>query len=418
MQIKKRDGRVKPFETSKITNAIMRAYDECYPACKNEATALQITMNIIDKLNKSEYTVEEIQDIVIEEVNKVNEVVGKAYEKYRNMRTEEREKNSKKERFYREILHCTNVDNDNANVDQYSFSGRKYRIADAEQKSFALRNLISEKGRDAFEKGALYYHDLSSYAIGEHNCMFTDNAKLINETGFKTRNGDVRPANSFSTACQQLAVIFQIQSQVQFGGVASLCTDFELEKAVHKSFVKHFKDGRLEKEEDFIVKGFISDNEIHIDSKRCKEWYPKAYDYAIRHLEKEGSQAAQGLYHNLNTLESRAGSQVPFTSLNFGRNTTTYGRLINKWLLDASIEGIGKFNRTSIFPIGIFQYKKGVNDKEGTPNYDLKMKAIESMCKRIYPNWANGDWKQNIEDPDDYRTYFGTMGKLTAPIYQ
>ncbi len=415
MKVIKRDGRIKDFDQGRIKEAIRKAYLDIYDGSEEKfgdeyEYLLTMILDEVTDIKKDAITIEEIQDIVIKELMEVNPVVGKCYSDYRNKRNEERERNSAKEKFYAEILKTTNVDNDNANVDQYSFSGRKYRIADNEQKLYALRNLIDPEVRKAFEEGYIYIHDLSSYAIGDHNCLFADLPNLLNN-GFRTRNGDVRPANSFSTACQLVAVIFQVQSQIQYGGVASCGIDFELEPFAHKSFVKLFNEGMYEKgctnmrEEDT--------NNIHIDNENLKELYPDAYDYAIRHLEKEGRQAAQGLFHNLNTLESRAGSQVPFTSLNYGRNTSTYGKLINKWLLNASIDGIGKHNRTSIFPISIFQYKKGVNDKPGTPNYELKRKAIESLSKRIYPNWGNGDWTENVDNPDDYTTFFSTMGCRT-----
>lgn len=427
MKVKKRDGRIKDFNDARIEEAITKAYQEAYGQnlenYQNEILSVKEN-SIIELQNyESPIFVEKIQDVVISNLNKINKKVGKLYKKYRIMREEEREKNSLKEKFYKEILQTSNVDNDNANVDQYSFSGRKYRIADNEQKTYALRNLISPDVREAFEDGYIYIHDASSYSIGEHNCIFADLPRLLNN-GFSTRNGDVRPANSFSTACQLVAVIFQIQSQIQYGGVASCGIDFELEPFAHKSFVKLFKEGLLEKE--YITENSYNklkngenvktvDGElvdvinIHIDNHELNEKFPKAYDYAIRHLEKEGKQSAQGLFHNLNTLESRAGSQVPFTSLNYGRNTSTYGKLISNWLLDASLDGIGKFHRTSIFPIGILQYKKGVNDKKGTPNYEIKRKALESLSQRIYPNFVNNDWTENVEDANDYTTFCATM---------
>ena len=132
--------------------------------------------------------------------------------------------------------------------------------------------------------------------------------------------------------------------------------------------------------------------------------------YAIDMLEREGKQSTEALYHNLNTLESRAGSQVPFTSLNYGRDTSPEGRLVTKWLLEASIEGTGKHHLTPIFPIGIFSYKRGVNADVGDPNYDLKRLALKSMSMRIYPNWCFGDFPEAHEDPNDPDTVFATMG--------
>lgn len=413
MIVIKRDGREKPFESGRIKEAIRKAYLDVYNGSEEEFTdeyeyIITLILDDLTDIKDNKITIEQIQDTIVSTLMEVNPEVGKCYSLYRQKRAEHRERTSEKEKFYKNILKTTNVDNDNANVDQYSFSGRKYRIADNEQKLYALRNLIKPELRKAFEDGYIYIHDLSSYPIGDHNCLFLDVPKLL-KNGFTTRNGDVRGANSFATACQLVAVMFQVQSQVQYGGVASAGLDFELEPYAHKSFVKLFNEGLEEFYDGVEYKG-----NIHIDNKEelCEK-FEKAYDYAYRHLEKEMKQACQGLYHNLNTLESRAGSQVPFTSINIGRNTSTYGKLINKWLLQASIDGIGKFGRTSIFPISIFGYKKGINDKEGTPNYDLKKLAIESLSKRIYPNFVNGDWTENIEDPNDYTTNACTMGCRT-----
>ena len=413
IKIIKRDGRQKDFEWSRIKLAIKNAYLDVsnYDTFKEQYNFIQpLIENKINELNKDEINVEEIQDIVIESVGKINKEVAKGYQKYREKREEDRLKKSKKEKFYTNVLKCTNIDNDNANVDQHSFSGRKYRIADYEQKNYALRNLISEEGRKAFEEGEIYYHDFSSYAIGDFNCM---NLMVENgfENGFKTRNGDVRGANSFSTACQLLAVMFQCESQVQYGGVGASCLDFQIEKSVKQSFRKHYIDGLiwLENYTKDKAKEFIGDNLLSIDDELYKQ-NNKIYEFAMYHLEKEGRQACEGLYHNLNTLESRAGSQLPFTSINTGRNTSPEGRLVNKWIFNASLNGIGKGNKTSIFPISIFQYKKGINAHEGDPNYDIKKLAISSLCHRIYPNFVNGDYKQVVEDPNDYNTFFATMG--------
>ena len=145
--------------------------------------------------------------------------------------------------------------------------------------------------------------------------------------------------------------------------------------------------------------------------------YHKAYKFAMDMLNREGRQAFEGLYHNLVTLESRAGSQVPFTSLNTGRDTSWEGRFVTANMLKASISGIGKFHTTPIFPISIFQYKQGTNANKDDINYDLKLKAIESMSKRIYPNFVNCDWSEAHEDPNDIDTYFATMGCRTMMGY-
>lgn len=164
------------------------------------------------------------------------------------------------------------------------------------------------------------------------------------------------------------------------------------------SFYKHFNDGVK-----YLYPGLNMNKyngcystETSIDDDFYKS-FEKAYKYAMEMTEKETLQAAQGLYHNLNTLESRPGSQLPFTSLNLGRDTSSEGRMVSKSLLEASLDGIGKFHKTSIFPILIFQHKKGVNAYPGEPNYDLKQLAIKSLCKRIYPNFVNCDFSENDE---------------------
>lgn len=137
-----------------------------------------------------------------------------------------------------------------------------------------------------------------------------------------------------------------------------------------------------------------------------------AYDYAMDMTKREIYQAAEGLYHNLNTLQSRSGNQLPFTSINYGTCTLPEGRMITEALLNVSIEGLGKNKKTSIFPCGIFQVMKGVNKEPGTPNYDLYRLALKSTAQRLYPNYANVDWSGNIGyDRNDPRTYFSTMGK-------
>lgn len=312
------------------------------------------------------------------------------------------------------VINCDNVQNSNANVDEYSFGGRKFESAGVALKDLALEEYISEDVAEAHKQNRIYIHDLDSYSIGMHNCLFIDFKKLLTE-GFTTRNGDVRPPRSISTAMQQVAVIFQCQSQVQFGGVASSHIDFDLAPFVAMSFKKHYVDGmkyvegyikipKWDEIEDFL--GY----EVRINGEQAMRCLPKAYDYALDMTERECMQAAQGLYHNLNTLESRAGSQLPFTSINFGRDTSPEGRMVTKSLLEASIDGIGKFHRTSIFPISIFQHKKGVNAVPGDPNYDLKQLAIKSLTKRIYPNWVNCDFTENHEDFDNPDTYNCTMG--------
>ena len=154
--------------------------------------------------------------------------------------------------------------------------------------------------------------------------------------------------------------------------------------------------------------------DIEITDQKYKR-YQKAFKYAMDMTNKEIHQAVEGMYHNLNTLQSRSGNQLPFTSINYGTCTLEAGRMVTKALLEVSMEGLGQNGVTSIFPCGIFQYKKGINDKPGTPNYDLKRLALKSTTMRIYPNYANADWSNNTnalkQDRKQQQEYIDSLSK-------
>lgn len=404
-KIEKRDGSIVDFNKDKITNAILKAMKSVDMVDEKEAS--NVTTQVVKEVNKANKSipgVEDIQDIVEEKLMKKLPKVAKEYITYRNQRNIIRNRKSATMINIKKILNCSNVQNSNANIDEYSFGGRKNESANLIQKEIALNDLIDPEITEAYNEGRLYIHDLSEYTIGEHNCLFADIPRLL-ANGFEARNGDVRPASCFSTACQLLAVIFQIQSQCQFGGVADNAIDRHLAPYVRKSFIKHYKNGLHWFGNPGDWDTFTANHEFNIETASISaEWNifkafnRMAYMFAMESLEKEGLQSTQALYHNLNTLESRAGSQVPFTSINFGLDTSFEGRKVTEWCLKASIDGIGKNHSTSIFPISIFVNKKEVNDRVYTPNYDLKKLAIKSLTKRIYPNFANGDWISNKAD--------------------
>lgn len=412
MNVIKRDGRKVTFDKNKIQKAIEKAYLEC--GIKNSVYPEIIADKIEENYNK-EKTVEEIQDEVEDYLMSANHTVAKAYILYRE---ERRKSRFKREKLIEKVVNKTqakDVQNSNANVDENSFSGRKKEASDEIQKEIALSYVLNPKVAEAHKLGYIYEHDLSEANIGASNCLFID-LEHIFTNGFKTRNGDVRPPASFATACQLVAVAFQCQSQVMFGGVASAHLDFDLAPFVKMSFSKYFKDGL--KYIENVCQDYIDSvpKDISIEDGEAKS-HKKAYQYAIDMLEREGLQAAQGLYHNLNTLESRQGSQVPFSSVNLGRDTSPEGRKVTEWILKASLDGIGKNHNTSIFPISIFQYKKGANANKNDPNYDLKKLAIKSLSKRIYPNWINGDWSQAHEVENDKDTFLASMGCRTLISY-
>ena len=420
MLVTKRDGRQVVFDPHKIEVAITKAYweEEYFPTHPIHPHAHEIAEKI-QNMDKN-LTVEGIQDIVERELMLVDPDTAKKYILYRNKRSKAREQRGKIFEAMRRRLDAVAVQNSNANVDERSFSGREKEASADIQKIYALENVLSEEVSNAHRNMIVYQHDLEKTPIGEHNCLNIDFKKLFEE-GFETRNGDIRPPSSFSTACQQVAVIFQCQSQVQFGGVGTVHLDYDLAPFVKRSFYKHWQDGIK-----YIGQVYIPDDvDVFQGAPDMSiEDYPKGsvnerhiYRYAIDMLNKEMKQSAEALYHNLNTLESRAGSQVPFTSINFGRDTSVEGRMVSRVMLNASLAGIGKHHKTSIFPISIFQRKRGINANEGDVNYDLQKLALESLSKRIYPNFCNCDWSQAHENLDDPDTYFSTMGCRTMLGY-
>ena len=352
--------------------------------------------------------------------------VAKAYIKYREMRTKERNWNNEMMRAAKEKLTGAKIDNQNANVDEHSFGGRRGEFNSVISKQYALDNCMSKMARENHLNNEIYIHDLDTYAVGMHNCLSIPFDDLLAK-GFNTRQTDIRPANSINTAFQLVAVIFQLQSLQQFGGVSSTHLDWTMVPYVRKSFYKHFKDGLkyLRKYDINKMEYYngeltdLNDKEIDIttmsiDDKSYKS-EPEAYNYAMDMTERELQQAVEGMFHNLNTLQSRSGNQLPFTSINFGTCTLPEGKMVIKALLEGSIKGVGKFHKTPIFPCSIFQVMSGVNKEPGTPNYDLFRLALESTAKRLYPNYANVDWSGNRGyDPTDPTTFFSTMGCRTA----
>ncbi len=426
MIVIKRDGREVEFDKRKISNAVLKAIIEVdgESTLDTERIAYDIADRIEEKSKDTALTVEQIQDMVeIQLMLSYRKDIAKAYILYRNERTKIRDRNSNLVKNIMVRADSKVNYRSNANVDESSFSGREKEASADIGKMIALDfDGLSRDVADAHKTMLVYQHDLEKAIYGVHNCLNL-NFQEIFTYGFRTRNGDVRPPTSFSTACQLVAVAFQCQSQVQFGGVGSIHLDYDLAPFVKKSFFKHYADGlrylkhKTKENADMFVQQCL-DEDLDIDDiAAMNDDKNEVYDYAMDMLEREGKQAAQGLYHNLNTLESRQGSQVPFTSINLGRDTSFEGRLVTKWIMEASIDGIGQHHLTSIFPISIFQYKQGTNANVGDPNYDMKQLALESMSKRIYPNWCNCDWSQAHEDENNPDTYFATMGCRTLIGY-
>ena len=419
MKVIKRDGRKVDFDKRKIDKAIDKAFKEvrgvpCPDAGVLHSVSLRIKSQYTDKVE-----VEQIQDIVEQVLmEKGYYNVAKAYIKYRY--DHELARRDKKEAEYNqkieEKLTASNVQNQNANVDEHSFGGRMGEVNSEIMRQYALDHLLSPLAKANHLNNEIYIHDLDHYAVGDHNCLSVPFDKLL-ANGFNTRQTDVRPANSINTAFQLVAVVFQLQSLMEFGGVSATHLDWTMVPYVRKSFSKHFQDGLTWCEDISKTKDDIWSDDMSIEDAKYQK-YKKAYQYAMEQTKKECHQAVEGMYHNLNTLQSRSGNQLPFTSINYGTCTLPEGRMIIKALLDVSIEGLGKLHKTSIFPCGIFQCMKGVNRKPGEPNYDMFRLALKSTAQRLYPNYVNVDWSNNKGyDRNDPKTYTSTMGCRTYNGY-
>lgn len=316
-KIQKRDGRVVAFDRSKIFNAISKANREVSPSEQMSDTFIN---EIVDKICRDcEETnipnVEDVQDMVETSLMKNGSYsVAKNYIRYRYKHKLDRERHADLMKKVGEKIRATNVENQNANVDEVSFGGRKGEADSVLMKQWALENCISKMARENHENNEIYIHDLDSYAVGSHNCLTIPFDNLL-ENGFNTRQTDVRPAQSVNTAFQLVAVLFQLQSLQQFGGVSASHLDWTMVPYVRKSFYKHYRDGLHYVCKNAGWKGFVLKNPEDITIERGdspSEWYrdDDAYEYAMEMTVKEINQAVEGMYHNLNTLQSRSGNQL------------------------------------------------------------------------------------------------------------
>ncbi len=419
LQIQKRNGIIVPFDKQRIINAINKAFIEVDGKLYEEDTAKDIADEVkywVKHQNRI-VTVEEIQDQVENYLMRSERRdVAKAYIRYRFKHEAVRKSNNDFIVALSEKINASDIENQNANVDEQSFGGRIGAASDLQLKKYALDYCVSDLARRNHENNEIYIHDLSAYAVGEHNCLSIPFDDLL-ANGFNTRQTDVRPAGSVNTAMQLVAVIFQLQSLCQFGGVSATHLDWTMVPYVRKSFRKHWNDGIKYLAFWDISEDSFEKEDLPINEYCDEDDYKEIYKYAMDMTEREVHQAVEGMYHNLNTLQSRSGNQLPFSSINYGTCTLPEGRMIIKALLEVSIEGLGKLHKTSIFPCGIFQMKKGINRAPGDPNYDLYQLALESTAKRLYPNYANCDWSNAAGyDENDPRTYFSTMGCRTANL--
>ena len=449
MQVIKRDGTIQDFKPENIHRAVSKANSRSSEKLDEEKIEKVVSsaISFVKNLKKGEIDVEEIHKAVENALMKNNCFeVARKYMSYRQERDAKRFKKLPLVGIMESKLFVKKGEgvHQNANLDEFSFGGRKGEMDSAFLKEHALNYYISPKFAKNHINNRVYIHDLDSYILGMHNCLSVPMDELLSKT-VHTRQVLIRPAGSANTAFQLIAVYFQLQSLQQFGGVAATHVDWTLVPYVRKSFMKHylvaylkstdefqkldlpdlmFQDYRTEDgvwrnklddwikehKKEFLQRLSLSEEDFYFDNKKLDKNFRQA---AILDTISEVKQGAEGMLHNLNSLQSRAGNQLPFSSINYGTCTLPEGRIVIRAILDATIRGTGN-GQTSIFPCQIFQMLDGVNTKPEDPNYDLFKHAIKCTSMRMYPNYVNCDWsKDQGYNKDDPRTYPSTMGCRT-----
>ena len=304
VEIIKRDGSKSYFNRDKIIVAINKAFLDVDGTLYETDTSEDIAEDIYQKLKNSykTYTVEEIQDLVEEYLMRSDRPdVARAYIRYRYKKEVARTYGNDFIDAIKEKLFAKNIQNQNANVDEQSFGGRSGEASSVVTKRLALDSIVSPRSKERHENNEIYIHDLDAYFVGSHNCLSVPFDKLL-ANGFNTRQTDIRPASSINTAFQLVAVIFQLQSLQQFGGVSATHLDWTMVPYVRKSFIKHYIDGLKYRYVNFhgiaVYEDMKHDTSISIDNDIFTR-NELAYEYAIDMTEKEIHQAVEGLYHNL-----------------------------------------------------------------------------------------------------------------------
>ena len=424
-KIQKRDGKIVNFNPEKITDAIAAAgaATEEFKYDRAKQLSEKAVKRAEETITKRTPSVEQIQDIVEQILMESSfKRTAKAYITYRQERNRTREAKSNLMDAYRKIsLADASEDSDikrsNANVDGNSAMGKMLQFGAEGSKEFAKTVLMDPRFAAAHDNGDIHIHDLDFYATGTLTCCQTDPLKLF-EGGFNTGHGHLRTPNSIGSYAALAAIILQANQNEQHGGQSIPNFDYAMAPGVDKTFRKALKRN-LEKYEEFTGKklkiNIPDDIKFGDDDKLKKLKVPAGViKTSSEDTEKQTFQAMEGFIHNLNTMHSRAGAQVPFTSINFGTDTSPSGRLVSKYLLEATMNGLGK-GETPIFPISIFKVKSGVNYEPDDPNYDLFKRSMEVSAKRLFPNFCFVDAPYNLKyyKKGDYRTEIATMGCRT-----
>ena len=449
--IRKRDGRLVPFELDKIAGAIYKAFQAC--SSKYELkTALEIAKIVEKNLEKKQSalpTVELVQDTVEEVLIEQGFVrVAKAYILYRANRTRERDMRSRLMKTFEEITFSESKNSDlkreNANVNADAPMGTMLKYGTEAAKQFNEMFVLKPKHARAHANGDIHIHDMDFLTLTTTCCQI--DIKRLFENGFSTGHGVLRSPNSISVYAALACIAIQSNQNDQHGGQAIPNFDYGMAPGVAKSYIKHFyhnlakaisllenMDGEkiattiknklvlkptLDNNEEFntaIKTELLNNNIKNID--KIIEFSNKT---AYQETDKETYQAMEAFIHNLNTMHSRAGAQVPFSSINYGMDTSSEGRMVMKNVLLATEAGLGH-GETPIFPIQIFRVKEGINYNEGEPNYDLFKLACRTSAKRLFPNFSFVDAPFNLKyykgTQETEIAYMGCRTRVMANVY-
>lgn len=454
-KIIKRDGRKKVFDSQKIEKAIYKAQ----LACGDDDVTLckMITNKVIDCVNKDydnkNISVEEVQNIIENVLIEMGEAeIAKAYIRYRAERTKVRERKTNLMKSLHDITFKDSKDEDskreNANINADTPMGMMLKYGSEAAKQIYLNDLIKPEFATAHIKGDIHIHDLDFYAL-TMTCCQIDLIDLFKD-GFSTGNGFLREPNGIRSYASLACIAIQANQNDQHGGQSIPNFDYAMALGVRKTYKKELRkalermlefEGVKVNDDEFkyMFTKIEADNniEIRMNDEFAKEEIYKAlnqkyglingktFDMAF-HMAKDETydatyQAMEALVHNLNTMHSRAGAQVPFSSLNYGTDTSDEGRMVMHCLLDATMRGLGN-GETPIFPIQIFKVKEGINYNPEDPNYDLFKKSMLCSGKRLFPNFSfiDAPYNKQYYKPGDYRTevaYMGCRTRVIANVY-
>lgn len=451
----KRDGKRVNFDGSKIALAIKKGFDSVYT--EDEETHKYIDKDIykiynkviekIEKSKKEKIKIEEIQDL-IEEQLKTNgyEDVYESFKAYRERRAQSRKvffDEKKQHKFLKALenlglksAHEEDAKRENANIDGDTAMGTMLQYGSTVAKEFAKSYLMKRKFADAHDSGDIHIHDMDFLPMGTTTCCQIDLNKLYAE-GFSTGHGFLREPNDIMSYSALAAIAIQSNQNDQHGGQSIPAFDYYMAPGVLKTFKKQFKQTVYDYLDltDYIkfiaINGItreidkLSSIEFDIsifdaycrESEELKRMFRLSYKKALEKTNRITYQAMEAFIHNLNTMHSRAGAQVPFSSVNFGTDTSPEGRMVMKNFLLATEEGLGR-GETPIFPISIFKIKEGINYNPEDKNYDLFKLACKVSAKRLFPNFSFIDAPFNLQyyNPEDYNTEVAYMGCRTRVL--